>query len=246
MRSGTALLLTRAFFVSTFRFPLTALLLRFTLSSCTAFSSKPITGSAAEGCLRPVEAVQTWLAAAEICTGPAFRPVLKAARAGGAAIGLQRSKDRHVRHVALTIRPAAVRLWVAALARCPPGRPSPPKCMSWRAFSGEAQDREVQLRAMLGQAADVRARIGWQSATLCADPRFASASNLFLKTQDWMRPGRLSIRPPPYPGFLRSDVPGVPLGLQLDSCAAKVVGDPRPFLPPLQELSAGDRVNGSV
>jgi hypothetical protein len=79
MRSGTALLLTRAFVISTFRFPLTALLLRFTLSSCTAFLSEPITGSAAEGCLRPVEAVQTWLATAEICTGP-VTPVLKGQR----------------------------------------------------------------------------------------------------------------------------------------------------------------------
>jgi hypothetical protein len=33
------------------------------------------------GCrLRPVEAVQMWLAAAEICTGPVFRPVLKGQR----------------------------------------------------------------------------------------------------------------------------------------------------------------------
>jgi len=30
--------------------------------------------------LRPVEAVQTWLAAAEISSGPLFRPVLKGGR----------------------------------------------------------------------------------------------------------------------------------------------------------------------
>jgi hypothetical protein len=30
--------------------------------------------------LRPVEAVQTWLAAAEINDGPVFRPVLKGSR----------------------------------------------------------------------------------------------------------------------------------------------------------------------
>ncbi|HME23019.1 MAG TPA: hypothetical protein VKI44_17070 [Acetobacteraceae bacterium] len=35
------------------------------------------------GCrLRPVEAVQMWLAAAEISAGPVFRPVLKGHRAG--------------------------------------------------------------------------------------------------------------------------------------------------------------------
>ena len=57
-RSGTAFLLiaVRAFFVSTLRFPLTVLLLRLPLSSCTTFSWNPITGSAAEGCLRPVQA----------------------------------------------------------------------------------------------------------------------------------------------------------------------------------------------
>jgi site-specific recombinase XerD len=33
------------------------------------------------GCrLRPVDAVQTWLGAAEICTGPVFRPVFKGQR----------------------------------------------------------------------------------------------------------------------------------------------------------------------
>jgi hypothetical protein len=41
--------------------------------------------------LRPVEAVQTWLAATEISSGPLFRPVLKGGRVQDAPLTPHRS-----------------------------------------------------------------------------------------------------------------------------------------------------------
>jgi hypothetical protein len=43
-------------------------------------------------CLRPVEAVQTWLAAAEISVGPVFRPVLSAFSAAQSLKGVRRAR----------------------------------------------------------------------------------------------------------------------------------------------------------
>jgi hypothetical protein len=109
MRSGTALLLTRAFFVATFRFPL--VLLRFILSLLHCISSEPITGSATEGCLRPVEAVQTWLATAENLHRPGVPPVLKGQRVQAGPLSAF-SAAQIVKAVCRTcrLRPAAVRL----------------------------------------------------------------------------------------------------------------------------------------
>ena len=50
--------------------------------------------------IRPVEAVQAWLAAAEISSGPVFRPVLKGSRLQGAALSAH-SAAQIVKHYAV-------------------------------------------------------------------------------------------------------------------------------------------------